>query len=211
MLHKQPAKISGSSSSPHFLRRLTTNSVISLRHNFLKCNLTRSLLICLAWIVKKGIDSSVESEKTGRGRFVSCILLHHLHCYFPRALHPFLRAEEGKGKGVEDSMPQIKQNTQALQFSFLQEKNRDRPSVQIVGSSLQRHGGLTVPHLLSDYLVHNEVCFTLLSARDCPFLWWFYYSWIKKGESQGGNCQARTMMHSETDKAFKNERTSCAA
>ena len=96
MLHKQPANISGSSSFPHFLRRLTTNSVISFWHNFLKCNLASSLLICLAWVVRKWLDSSVESEKTGR--FVSCILLHHLHCYLPRALHPFLRAEEGKGK-----------------------------------------------------------------------------------------------------------------
>ena len=31
----------------------------------------------------------------------------------------------------------------------------------------------------------------------------FYYSRIKKGESQGKKCHARTMMHSEADKDFK--------
>ena len=34
----------------------------------------------------------------------------------------------------------------------------------------------------------------------------------KKGEIQGGNCQTGTMMmHSEADKAFKNEHTSYTA
>ena len=51
-----------------------------------------------------------------------------------------------------------------------------------------------------------------LKSRSEPSVSNVYYEVIKrvkKGESQGGRCHTRTMMNSESDKTFKNERTPC--